>query len=495
MKNPPLVILMSRSENLEAKRDEFRDDVGLIDSGFRILRKADLEEGTRFNDQLERLAQNQNETLRLARFFAALDDGATHAARSALVLMRRMKLSDILQIQQLLLDVEGEPTGSYLVDVFDRVFQHELEGEQNIIEAAVDLNEFSTAQHPPPYVAGSAELQELVARTLTQHPERLKLPGSAESLVSFGDLLRVVPSDDHDTEETASDVAPTRSASFSLLPATYSVVPHRAYCCLLVRLKELTPQTWSYGGGARTFAITLDGATHWVQWDLKHVDTVSWDQLDEGFAKGTLEVVARLRESHALELQQRVLAGLGRVGLVSPMPATFGVEVEAYYPDAAGVPSRLTVPGLEDGAVCFVGRDERGNQNVRLVLTERGCDDLQTAVSDLDPELVAEKARKALAHIKGSSDLRRMLSIGLNLKGVGTAGWKEMDSLTGSDIGVPRMGLVAWDYAQPSIALEQRQLPKAGVMILVRTVPVEGAAVIADAVRKESLAAEPDVSE
>ena len=46
VKNPPLVILMSRSENLEAKRDEFRDDVGLIDSGFRILRKAELEEGS-----------------------------------------------------------------------------------------------------------------------------------------------------------------------------------------------------------------------------------------------------------------------------------------------------------------------------------------------------------------------------------------------------------------------------------------------------------------
>lgn len=495
VKNPPLVILMSRSESLEAKRDEFRDDVGLIDSGFRILRKADLEEGIKFNDQLERLAQNQNETLRLARFFAALDDGATHAAKSALVLMRRMKLSDILQIQQLLLDVEGEPTGSYLVDVFDRVFQHELEGEQNIIEAAVDLNEFSTAQHPPPYLAGSAELQELVARTLTQHPERLRLPGSSESLVSFGDLLRVVPAGVDDTEQTTSNVPPD-SIRLVLTPACDLQRRAAPRVLLLVgSLQELTPQTWSYGGGARTFAITLDGATHWIQWDLKHVDTISWDQLQEAFTHGTLKAVARLRESHALELQQRVLAGLGRVGLVSPLPATFALEVEAYYPDTAGVPSRLTVPGLEDGAVCFVGRDENGNQNARLVLTERGCDDLQAAVSDLDPGLVAEKARKALAHIKESGDLRRMLSIGLNLKGVGTKGWREMDSLTGSDTGVPKMGLVAWDYAQPSEALEPKQLSKAGVMILVRTARVEGAAVIADAIRKEALAATPHAAE
>jgi len=483
LKDPPLVILMSRSENLEARRDEFRDDVGLIDSGFRILRKADLEEGTRFTVQLERLAQNKTETLRLARFFAALNDGATHAARNALVLMRRMKLSDIVQIQQLLLDVEGEPTGSYLVDVFDRVFQHELEGERNIIEAAVSLNEFSTAQHPPPYLAGSAELQELVARTLTQHSERLKLPGSAESLVSFGDLLRVVPSDVAKTDG-ATSMSPD-SIRLVLTPACDLQRRAAPRVLLLVgSLKELTPQTWSYGSGARTPAIALDGATYWVQWDLKHVDTASWDELDKQFANGTLKMVARLRESHALELQQRVLAGLGRVGLVSPLPATFALEVEAYYLDTEGVPARLAVPGLDDGAVCFVGRDERGNQNVRLVLTERGCDDLETAISEVNPQLVAERARKALSHTRESSDLRQILSSGLVLKSLGAEGWKEIDSLTGNDSGVPKMGLVAWGYTQPLVALESRYVSKAGVIIVVRPAPGEGAAVIADVVRE-----------
>ena len=106
-------------------------------------------------------------------------------------------------------------------------------------------------------------------------------------------------------------------------------------------------------------------------------------------------MVARLRESHALELQQRVLAGLGRVGLVAPLPATFAVEVEAYYADTTGVPTRLTVAGLEDGAVCFVGRDETGNQN-RLVLTERGCDEMQAALSDLESRPGGGKGKEGL---------------------------------------------------------------------------------------------------
>lgn len=40
--SPPLVILMSRSGRLEEKREEFRDDSGLLESGFRIVRKAEL---------------------------------------------------------------------------------------------------------------------------------------------------------------------------------------------------------------------------------------------------------------------------------------------------------------------------------------------------------------------------------------------------------------------------------------------------------------------
>ena len=164
--NPPLVILMSRSPRIEAKRDEFRDDVGLIDSAFRIIKKSDLEENDRLERQLERLAENAGDSRDLARFFHALDVGLAAATRRTLNLLRKLKLSDIGQIRQLLLSAEGEPTGSYLVDVFDRVLQHEIEGETGIIDAAIALNTFSVVRHPPPYVAGSAELQDLVQRLL-----------------------------------------------------------------------------------------------------------------------------------------------------------------------------------------------------------------------------------------------------------------------------------------------------------------------------------------
>jgi hypothetical protein len=46
---------------------------------------------------------------------------------------------------------------------------------------------------------------------------------------------------------------------------------------LVGTLQPLQPKDWSYGNDARTPSIKLDGELHWVKWNLKHIDTVSWD--------------------------------------------------------------------------------------------------------------------------------------------------------------------------------------------------------------------------
>lgn len=484
MSDPPLVILMSRSEYLESKRDEFRDEVGLVDSGFRILRKSDIETGDRLELQLERLASNAVDTRRLARFFGEMSTGIAEAAVRTVSLMRKMRLSDVGQVRDLLLEVEGEPTGSYLVDVFDRVLQHEIEAQQGIIDAARGLNEFSVAAHPPPYVAGSPDLQELVARMLTQNPRRLLLPGTVEAIVAFGDLLCQGPEPAPETE--LGNLWKGREESDVLLVMTPACDLQRSgaptILLLVGSLRPLTSSDWSYAPDARTPALRIGESLHWIRWNLKHLETASWQQLEEALQGNHATVVARLRKAHALELQQRVLSGLGRVGLVAPMPGTFGVEVEAYVPNEAGVPTRIDVPELRDGAVCFIGRDNSGNPNIKLVLTESGCDGLQAAVNAVDPEGTAEGSRKALAHIKSSGDLRRVLLSGLHLKKVGNNNWTPISSETGASQ-VPHMGLVSWNIQVSEEPLDAKNLGKSGVLLVIRDDQQAGSVSLAEVQR------------
>lgn len=468
--DPPLVLLMSRSPRIDTKRDEFRDEVGLIESAFRIIRKTELETGNKFETQLERLADNAPESRQLARFFDALNVGMKEATLRTLKRLRRLRLSDVGQIQQLLLNAEGEPAGSYLVDVFDRILQHEIEAETGIIDAALPLNAFKAANHPPPYVAGSPELQDLVRRTLTQHQNRLKLPGSENTVVTFGDVLQIAGAGQANGPQRSLlvDVAPDE-VMVVLTPACDLQRDEAPRILVLVgKVKALGAKDWSYSNDARTPCIRIGEDDRWIKWNLKHIDTVSKAKLETALGSGEVSVVARLREAHALELQQRVLAGLGRVGLVAKMPATFAVEVKAYYAAADGRATLLDVPEMADGAVCFVGRDEDGNQVIRLVMTEGYVDGIQAALGTLEEAAIAEPARTAFGHVTRTEDLRRMLTPGYRLKEGPKNDWVEMPSLTGANAGVPKMGLIAWNYDFPDEPIDRRKLSKAGIILSIK---------------------------
>jgi hypothetical protein len=461
---------MSRSPRLEAKREEFRDDVGLLDSAFRIIKKADLEDTDRLERQLERLAQNAMDSRKLATFFCALEKGMEKATNRTLELLRKLRLSDVGQIQQLLLSAEGEPTGSYLVDVFDRVLQHEIEREAGIINAALDLNDFSAVSHPPPYVAGSPALQELVERLLTQNVERLRLSGAIDASVTFGDILKMTP--DANVEFLKSQLLVDTDHEKVMLVLTPACDLQRGgaprILLLVGTLKRLEARAWTYGDDARTPVIHIENEPYWVKWDLKHIDTVSHEQLDRVFETGDLTAVARLREAHALELQQRVLSGLGRVGIVATLPATFPVDIEAYYANTEGIPTTLEVPALSEGAVCYVGRDERSAPVLRLVMTDLSCDAVIDAVAALEEHQIAEDARRAFTHVRTSADLLHMLTNGISLKNAKNDGWFHIQSETGRDSGVHKMGLLAWNYTVTAEPLKRNDLKYAGIILLVK---------------------------
>lgn len=461
----PIVILMSRSSRLEFKRDEFRNEVGLLDSSFRILKKEELDNPERLPQLLQRLAENFADSNALAKLFFRLEEGIRGGTERTLRLLRNLKLSDIGQIQQILLSAEGQPVGSYLVDVFDKVLQHEIERDEGIIQAALDLNNFSYANYPPPFVAGSADLQELVQRILTQNEVRLKLPGSVENFVTFGDVFRIAPG--VDSKKVQRDILVELGAENVILVLTPACDLQRCTAprilLLVGKIKPIAIKDWQSGDDARTSAIRIDNRLFWVKWDLKHIDTISTSQLKNALDINEIEHIGRLREGHTLELQQKVLSGLGRVGQLATLPGTFAVELEVYYPDTQDNLVRLNLPELSDGAVCFVGREGK-----RLVMTEVSSDAVQLAIKQLDESYVSSKALTAFRHVKSSFDLRNLMIRGFNLQGVGSENWKEINSETGGTA-VQKMGYIAWDKVIKDKD-SSLKMSKAGIVFVIRSI-------------------------
>ena len=395
---PPLVVLMSRSSRLHEKRNSFREEVGLLGSTFRVISKTELSDSNLLERLLRRLADNYEDAKRVAGFIHAWDIGLDQARKQFIRVLRQLDLSDLAQVGALLLQFEGQKLGEYLLDVADGVLQHEIEGNDNTIKAAVELNKIDMRKYPAPHLAGSPDLQDMVYRMVFMHSSRLLLSEKDGKVqLQFGDLLRWKKLDGKSFSDDVSLV---------VTPACDLMRRGVDYVMLLPgKLESLEPKNWSYKEDpVRTPIVDIAGENRkWIRWDLKNVKTLSWSKLDDLFGgQEQLRRMGRLREIYAIEIQQMFLANLGRVGRPANLPVPFPVDVSFFYVGTDSKAKKLDIEVIESAA-CYVGRDERSNPIHRLVLTEQACDKIENALRALDATQLKRSARASFENIQKDS--------------------------------------------------------------------------------------------
>lgn len=423
---PPAVVLMSRSARLEDKKARFRDDAKMVGALFRVYRKQDLLEGSTVETVLERLAAHHADAVRVAAFLGAWESALVSATGEFMKVVRRLDLPDYMKIREVLLDIEGQPLGSYMLDIFDRVLQHEIEGHAPTIDAAQALNTIDPAKYPAPYIAGSPDLQDFVVRSVWQHRERLRVTGNTAGMpVSFGDVL-VRKARLASPPEPATGDEP--DVLLVLTPACDLVREPGKRRVLLVggTLKVIDHKTWSYKSvGVSTAIVQFRNQPRMsIAWDLDDQRMLKRDEVAALLGQGGHYYLSvRLRENNAIELQQRMLADMGRIGVVSKMPFTFPVEVALFTADADGKLNAFDLPATaRDGGVCITGRDTRGDDVTRLILTEASVDEILNAVGKIAEAQVHERARETLKRLQQSQSFRSLLQRGLAAPGATSKG-------------------------------------------------------------------------
>ena len=406
--NPPLVVLMSRSSRLLTKRNNFRDNAGLLGSTFRFISKEDLAIPGKLETLLRRLAIHYEDAKRVAGFVNAWDASLDEARKNFIRILRRLDLPDLAQIRTLMLDFEGQMLGEYLLDIADRVLQHEIEAQSSTISASQELNKIDLEKYPAPHMTGTPDLQELVYRMLFQHEERQKLSSSDDTpRINFGDILRC-------KDERTGIV--TKEVLLVVTPACDLVRSGTKHVLVISGdLTTLSARDWSYGTTITKtpIFISLDGSRSWIKWNLKDYRTIPLNIFCKLLRneKGCVRI-GRLREIYAIEIQQKMLAGMGRIGQPANPPATFPVSISLYVVSPEEKVLNFMVEGLDE-AVYFVGRDEHSKRVDHLVLDEMACDALKYKIQNLSVDEVHPKARESLTAMKTDLDFFELFEKGL----------------------------------------------------------------------------------
>ena len=294
------------------------------------------------------------------------------------------------------------------MDIADRVLQHEIEDDDKTIGAAQELNKINLTKYPAPHLAGSPDLQDLVHRMVFTHSDRLRLSEEEGKVqLQFGDLLR-----------WKSEDRTKFSDAVSLVVTSACDLAHQGVERVMLlsgKLEKLKPESWSYKAGPVRTAIVIlpDEDRKWIKWDLKNIRMMSWSDLDTLFGESEkLSRIGRLREVYAIEIQQKMLADIGRIGQPANPPATFPVSIMLYVVSSNATIRAVPVEELKE-AVCFVGRSKSPDRVERLILKETACDALRSKIQNFDVADVHASAQSRLEAMKARGDFFERFEQGL----------------------------------------------------------------------------------
>ena len=409
----PSIILMSRVPGIGELAKDFRRDVQLHASAFRYVRKSQISKPGRVEGLILTLAAHRDDSQALAHFVEIWQTKAVEAVKMAAGNLRRIDIDDLQHIRSMLLRFEGINTSSYMLDVFDRVLQYEIEAHSEVVEAAMPLD--AMADDPAPLmIANDRDSYGVLEQTLFVNPNRRAHSTGAVWPITFGDILGPRP---------GSTIKPRGFFSGKLDLVFFVASPE----CDLIRrdgLKtallvagaleeiDISKPLLGVSGNTTPVLVVDDERRCQVKWDFGDLRTITLTRA-VGLLKadGDAVVVGRLRSVSALDLRQQLLANVGRVAQIPPLPRSFNFSAEIHYPSINGNAQRLALaPGVQVRGNMLV---HRNGQSANLIFDSSCEDELTTALLSLDINDVSNGSRALVRRLKELSRIRKLFRSGL----------------------------------------------------------------------------------
>lgn len=408
----PSIVLMSQIPTIDELAKDFRNDVKLHASAFRHIRKSDLRKPGRMKGLILTLALHRSDSQSLATFVETWEEKAIEAVGTAADTLRKIDLDDLKHIRNMLLRYEGLNTSSYMLDVFDRVLQYEIESHRAVLDAAISLDEM--ADDPAPLmISNDRDTYAVLEQMLFVNPERRAHPTGAAWPIAFGDILGPKPESQVGSRGFFSG---RKDLVFFVASPECDLIRKDGLATALLVAGLLRKIDIAKPGLAVTEKMTpvidLNDERFQIDWNFRDLRTINLDQAKRLLhpSHGSVSIAARLRQGNALSLRQQLLSNVGRVGDLAPLPRSLRFQANLYLPLEAGGTEEIILPeGVRITGNVFIPR--RGKFATAII--DSNCeDDLTEALLSLDLSNVAKGNRLMCELLKEQTRIRQIFRSG-----------------------------------------------------------------------------------
>lgn len=413
----PSIVLMSQVPNIDELAKDFRRDVKLHASAFRNIRKNDLSKPGRMEGLILTLASHRSDSQALATFVETWETKAIEAVHAAAGTLRKIDIDDLQHIRSMLLRFEGVNTSSYMLDVFDRVLQYEIESHEDVLTAALKLDKM-VDEPAPLMISNDRDTYTVLEQTLFVNPKRRSHPTGAVWPIAFGDILG--PRSGKPVKDRGFFSGRNDLIYFVASPECDLIRKNGLTTALLVAgsLKEIDmTKPGLVLTSKSTPVVTLeDGKRFQVDWDFGDLRTINLDRAKSllHHSHGDMSIIGRLREGTALNLRQQLLNDVGRIGELAPFPRSLKFRANLHMPLQGGGAQPIDMP---DGAAITgnVLIPRRGKFAAAII--DSNCeDDLTAILLALDLETVPKKSRKRFETLKEQIRIRQLFRSGFQIE-------------------------------------------------------------------------------
>lgn len=413
----PSIILMSMVPGIEDKAKEFRQDVELHASAFRYIeKKSDPKFPEKFPDRIQRLivtlASHRADSHNLATFVKTWETKAIEAVKTSAADLRKIDIDDLQHIQDMVLHDEGINISSYILDVFDRVLQYQIESHKEVLASASKLDNLQ-GEPAPLTISNDRDTYSIIEQTLYVNPQRRDHSTGAVWPITFGDILGP-----RDRKKPCGFFSGDKDLVFFVASPECDLIRKGGLkTCLLVAGSIIGTdgqhQTKSRLSEKTTPVIFLKDGRFQVEWDFGHPRTTNLEEMKKLLDPDNEEVsvVARLRQVPALSLQQKFLNKIGRVAELSPLPRTQQFQANLFVPLEEGGTQSIKMTDQVTGNIFFLMR----KKTATVIFDRKHEAELTSNLDNLDLNSIAKRSHETFKALKEPTWISKMFDSGFQI--------------------------------------------------------------------------------